>query len=365
MPTASEYADNKLADWIRAKMKSPGGIDPSSKLVITAPDLVGQMYYYRVGEIPSDPSLDGWGMGKKMLAEQINEKIAAGLPPIERAKELPHIADLFYRTLRDAYPERNFTVKTFLGDIRLETSEQEIVHYGAEAPISQWIEAFNEAINPTSGRPAWGIMTGHGSLVLKPETFPGIEKMRPPEIPDFIMKASTEAVRTILKEQGEQGETLPEAASAQEVFSHVPASMNPFINQYLREIKGYKGMIVGDWYDMKGAEIFAMHASEMINSYAEGKNGEKVEFDKNSFPSTYDVATLLAVTAGVTHIRTGARNTLHWEFWDKFEQTGGKNFEQFSNKLNTLILTTYNTLKKPEDPEKTIDDIKKYHCWKG
>src|SRR5690606_7232575 len=47
-------------------------------------------------------------------------------------------------------------------------------------------------------------------------------------------------------------------------FGDIPASLNPAIVDYLRHQLGYRGLIIGDWYDMGAIERFVVtYAAEL------------------------------------------------------------------------------------------------------
>ena len=277
---------------------------------------------------------NGFGFNRQEYEAAMKEVLGAGMPAINPA-ELQHINELHYDTLRELYPAREMVVKSFPG-LMTETTEKEPLHYDNAAPIADAVRSFDYVL--THGKQPWGIMLAHASYNL--DGFPGLGSKKPIEVPDML----TNMVR--------KGLNLPNSASVKDVFSQVPASLNPVVTQYLRDEKGYKGVLVGDWYNMGAIEDFQDKMRGPLSSLANIK-------DDSSKPGRYDPALFMAVMSGVNYIRPQLANPgiMNERFWTDFAKNAPDAYKVFNDKLNNTILSTYNTLKTSSDPVKTIDDI--------
>lgn len=322
-------AMEELRAWILARSKNL----PPSKFAYLGPTMDLGTYYFWVGREPLDGEKISQkeGIGQKLASlkasqTELSQLGIKGVVP----EELNRVAALLYQTHTSAHPDYRFVVKHFPGgDERVELTESQPVHFDKKSPIADFISAFNPVLN--SGTPPWGIMLSHASYDLT--QFPGLQNMKQPEIPDFIIQALRASNPALAN------------ASVLELFSQVPASMNPFINQYLREVKGYQGVTVSDWYYMQSATAFAQKLD--FSSIA---NGQKAKPE--------DVKFIMAVTSGVDYMRAMLDVNSNSPFWREFKNHSPNEFAAFEDKMNDLILKTYNKVRSPSDPTFSIEDIR-------
>jgi hypothetical protein len=227
---AMRFAVEGLRRWIEGKTLT---ISPSSPVALLGPSGDEGVYYWRL-----ESALNGFGFDPTSLGSAITRYSEAGLPPIN-STEIQAINSIYYSELSRLLPNRRFVAKHFPGgNDFLEVTEGHQIHYGSEYPIARWINGFRRY----SG--AWGMMLSHASYDLS--SFPNIDQVPPPPIPPFY----TELMRQALN--------LPADASPRQIFSQVPASINPFVSHYLRDERGlgYTGMITSDWYNMGSVAMF-------------------------------------------------------------------------------------------------------------
>jgi Glycosyl hydrolase family 3 N terminal domain len=323
---ALRAADGDLVKWV----KSRPILSPTSPYPINGTS-ADDNYYYRAGGLKTANPEEGWGLTPEAFERAKVEVMKAGMPKLNRL-ELQHINRLHYDAFREQYPDRKLILKAYPGG-PTETTEREPLHFDNKSDISNALHGFDFAFAP--GKQPWGIMLNHASHNL--DAFPGMGT-RPLAVPDILS--------TVVK----KGLHLPDSASPKEAFSQIPASLNPLITQYLREDMGYKGVIVGDWYNMGAIRKTCAKFIEPLKSLA-NINDPVVGED--------DVALFMGVMSGVNYIRPQLAHLINQNFWSDFPVKAPDAYKAFNDKLNNVILSTYNTLKTSTDPEKTLDDINK------
>ncbi len=324
---ALKYAADGLRSWIRKKVAK---IDKESPVALLGPSMDRGTYYYRFGRVGGilGENAFGWGYTAEELVSEAERLRKLGLPAINNG-EINAVNTIYFSELSAALPKRHLVAKHFPGGTQLlETTEMDLIHFSAkDYPIAEWIKGFAPAKN------AFGMMLSHATYDLA--AFPDIEKMDKPKIPDFINRA--------LRKAHGQTEGTPDI----DLYSQVPASLNPYVTQYLRQQVGFKGAIVGDWYKMIS-----------VSSYV-----EKLNFDDLSGtsqrPGHDDKTLIMAISAGVNYVRPMDSRFVNPQFWRDFEASGSLEFQQFEERLNSSILGNYERLRKPSDPIKTIEDLKK------
>lgn len=268
-------------------------------------------------------------MGYGPMMKQREALTKRGVPAID-PNEINLINATQYRALVALRPERKLVLKHFPGgDELLEASEVAQIHCGDDKPIASWIDGFDAAIK--SSTQPWGVMLSHASYNLW--NFPGIKSMPEPAVPDFIRRAI-----------GLQFGMSPKSPLI-EIFSLVPASLNPLITTYLRKVKGYRGVIVGDWYNMRSISEFCGYTV----IHPEDKDTVKFVQEDTTF--------LLAVLAGVNYVRPIRNEWLTRQAWAQLRDRHREEYAFFEGQLNSLILQTYNIVKTDKDPIKGIRDI--------
>jgi hypothetical protein len=324
---AHEGALADLSDWILKKIH----LDPTSNMALLGPTFDLGTYYGRIGAFRTR----GEGFGDIYNVTDSNFSKSRILPAIDPL-ELHEINKRYYAILRKAFPQRKFVAKHFPGGNEvLEATETTAVHFDNACPIKQWISQFDDLLKPDNQ--PWGMMMSHASYDLR--EFPGIRDMPEPKVPDLL----TEWIR--------QAMGLPENAKKIDIYSKLPASLNPYATGYLRH-RGFKGAIVGDWYNMKA--ISALYRDLLLTSKI--LSGP----DSSCLPDPADMVLLLTTFSGINYARgSGASVGLNQHFWKELKERKPEFFQAFNTKLNELILETYNQTKKPEDPVKTIQDVEK------
>jgi hypothetical protein len=315
-----------LSKWIGTKQE--GNISETSPVALLGPTMDHGTYFYRIGQ---EDRLRGWGMGYGPMLKLRESLIKHGAPMVD-SNEIELVNKTQYRTLVSLRSRRKFVVKHFPGgDEFLEATEIAQVHYGDDKPIPTWIKGFDAALDGSS--PPWGIMLGHASYNLW--KFPGIERMPMPEVPDYVRRAICLQFK------------IPAQSSLLETFSLVPASLNPLITAYLRTVKGYKGVIVGDWYNMRSISEFCAYT--LI--HPEDKDRPKF--------SQEDTAFLLAVLAGINYVRPIRFEWFNQDAWRTFRERHADDYSGFERQLNRLILQTYSIVKSADDPEVDIAEVER------
>lgn len=325
-----DSAMNGLRTWMLARTRN---LRPSESAFL-GPTMDLGTYYNWVGRESHDGDkiTQREGVGQKpasLRASQI-ELAAIGLKEIV-PDELNRVSTLLYQVHTSAHPNYRFVLKHFPGgDERVEFTESQPVHFDKTSPIARFLSAFDPVLKGSN--PPWGVMLSHASYDLS--QFPSINQMQLPDVPDFVIQALRAANPSLAN------------ASTQELFSQVPASMNPFVTQYLREIKGYQGLMVSDWYYMKSATDFA----------------EKIDFSfltgGTHKPKPDDVKFIMAVTSGMNYMRaTLDTSNPAGGFWAAFERQSPAAFADFERRLNTLILSTYDKVRSSSDPNFSLSDI--------
>lgn len=336
---AYEYAATHLKGWVDAKFSRLN----KQGAPLLGPTLDAGTYYYRIGH-----DLDSLGLKRSKFEQRVIELTNAGIPEID-STELQHVALIFHDQLTETLPTRKFVIKHFPGgNAQLEFTEDENVHYSSQYPISTWIDTFKSA------KKSWGVMLSHASYDL--DAFPDITSINKPDYPEFLDQMIRKAFATHAPNQ-----------KTNAVYSYVPASMNPYIIQYLKEKVGHEGALVSDWYDMgsimgdwdgKGDVIGELGQENSVVGFI-----EKLDFSHlhaaNSAPKEGDKILLLAVSAGVHFIRPVYENMVNPSFWKSFEQTSPEAYNAFENRLNKVVLDGYNAIKEDYNRERSIEDIAK------
>jgi hypothetical protein len=307
--------------WRRGALKD----DPTK--VHNIPQM-GTAYYYRFGG-------GRFGIGTNMteLLAMIQKVEGAGSAKLNY-KELMRVNKNFLEYLQDRYPNLKFVAKEYPPGPFSETTEGEPKRYTENDPVAYWAKSFDPAFTP--GKQTWGLMLGHVIVPLK--FFP----VKPPEIPDFYTRIV------------QNGLNLPKDTSLVDTFSNVPASLNPFISEYVRKEKGFKGVLMGDWYDMNAANSISTSISKSMADLVGGENA-----DRSIKPKPFDAAFFMGVMADLNYIRPELAESsgMNRQFWKSFAQKSPNEYKIFNDKLNNTILSTYNKLKTEGDPKKTVAEI--------
>jgi hypothetical protein len=204
--------------------------------------------FYRVGDLGTD----GFGMSASELARARDQLLKQNFPMMNE-DELRLINFTSYGARRRTLPNTHLTVKHFPGgDEMLETTEQHDAHFSDVSSIKRGIGSFDQLI--------------HSRV--------------PPEL-IMVSHATYESAAFGLND--EQAKMPPAFGGAR--FAEVPASLNPFIIDYLRDTLGFKGLVIADWYNM-GA----------IRDFLEGHPDIRITTNRN-----VDIA-ILATIAGVDYI---------------------------------------------------------------
>lgn len=318
---AVNYASIELRQFLHRKFRR---LDGTRTEAILGP-VIDEADYYRLGN-------DTINLGElhydseAFINTQRDRQLARGFPRIIPS-EFKHVTDIFYHQIRATLPDRRFVALHFPGgDIHLTATHVKPMHYNNPQDIQRWVNLFRSKTD------AWGMMLSHATYDLG--AFTDMDKVTPPNIPSFVEHALRRAAG------------VSEQASAMELYSRVPASLNPYVMNYLRENLGYKGTTVSDWYNMEGILAFArrMDFEPLVSKAYQSLPRENQEGVRRLFaPDDYDKVFIAAVAAGVEVFRpsTIISNLVRNDFWKVFEEHSPKEYAEFQGRLNELIARKY------------------------
>jgi len=250
--------------------------------------------HFRLGNVGTD----GYGLPPKELLEIADILIKGGFPAVF-ADEARLINATRLISLAMARPDAKLIIQHFpSGGPTLESTEKVPVHIDTPR-----IDAFQEAFD--SGK-AQGVMLAHTSYDYNEKNFPGIDALR----------ASTPLHPSL---QGVDPNTIP-------------ASLNPLMAKYMRDVMGFKGMIVPDWYDMGAIKKFVKN----LDIHIPPTNGQQMAVHLKTF--------ILAIHSGVTTIQ-GINPEIQYAKWEEYKTKFPKEYADLEDLMNKRIVEMFSLIK--------------------
>ena len=260
--------------------------------------------HFRLGAMGTD----GLGLSPKELTS-ISERLKKGGFPAVIEGEARLINATRLLSLEIAKPKSQLVIQHFpSGGPELECTEKIPVHINTPR-----LEAFQEAFD--SGM-VEGVMLGHTSYDYSEKNFPGIEKIKV--------------------------EMNLHPAFAGVDFNSIPASLNPVMIKYIREVMGFKGMIMADWFEM-GAIIDLAEGLDVKIPKADPRLSDQLKIF------------ILSVHSGVTTVPGVPQVLLALADWDGFKEEHPKEYSDLENMMDVAITEMFNFIKD----DKVQLDVKK------